>query len=771
MQSEHFDRFFNRFTGTTIIAGDFNAKSPLWGSRLTSPKGRQLVQAINKQNLRTFTGGTPTYWPTDRRKTPDVIDFIITRHINPTQINATPSLELSSDHSPTLIQLDLGQALSRTEACAIGTKVNWAKFQTIFNTTFNPNMKLKSTEDIDNGIAYLNDTILECIKNSTTSYKQSQSLPKIEETIIDLLAVKRRAKQKWQEFRSPRTKTELTIATKKLKSKLLEIQNKEIQSHLEQLTHKPDNYSPVYKTTKNIKKPITTNLPIKNPDNKWMLDDKNKCEAFADHLEKTFTPLTTMCKPTAIQGPLAKEDQIKITTKDVTNHINRLKTKKAAGMDNINGKAIKSLPLSGHTGIANLFNGVIRLNYFPRVWKHARIIMIPKPGKNLYSITSYRPISLLPILSKMLEKLILVILQEDLDVMEIIPEHQFGFRRGHGTIEQVHKIVNEIKSALEDKSACVGIFLDVSQAFDKVNHYGLMEKIQNLLPIKYHKLLDSYLSNRTFQVQYGSETSLKRHIKSGVPQGSVLGPVLYLIYTSDLPTAEKTVTTTFADDTAILCTTKNPEDAKPILQKHMDEITNWCKNWGIKLNEDKSVQITFTLRRVSCPPIKINNRYIPIRTSTKYLGVHLDRRLTWKTHITKKKEQINLTYKKLRWLLNKKSKMNINTKMIIYKTIIKPIWTYGIQLWGSACTSNLKIIDRCQSKIIREILGAPRYVTNKILLRDLQIDTVIKEATRFSEKYINRLTKHPNVTARRIIKARRYSRLKRTDPLQLAAGI
>ena len=540
-----------------------------------------------------------------------------------------------------------------------------------------------------------------------------------------------------------------------------------MQNYMEQLTHLPDDYTPIWTTTRNVRKPFMIKPPIKGNNHTWIMDEEGKSNAFADHLENTFTPNKILAPPELIEGPLCKNDQLKFTLKDITNQIQNLKNKKAPGIDKIKGRALKSLPLNGHIGIRNIFNAALNLNYFPEAWKKAKIIVLPKPGKDPYLVASYRPISLLPILSKILERLILEVMQDDLEKLMVIPQHQFGFRRQHGTIEQVHKIVNEIKQALERKQLCVGIFLDVAQAFDKVNHEGLLKKLYQLLPIRYHKILKSYIEDRTFQVQYGEAMSTTRKIKAGVPQGSVLGPVLYLIYTSDLPTDDKVITTTFADDTAILYTSKEPGDAHTTLQRHVDKVSEWCSTWGIKLNETKTTQVTFTLKRATCPPILINNRRVITQAHTKYLGIHLDSKLNWKLHISKKKEQLNLALNKMKWLLHKKSKISVETKLMIYKVILKPVWAYGVQLWGSAKDSNLAIIDRLQNKIIRLILGAPKFIRTDIILRDVDIPKVKTVAGLYCSSYIKRLAQHPNNSARKILTARRFARLKRNDPLNL----
>lgn len=139
-----------------------------------------------------------------------------------------------------------------------------------------------------------------------------------------------------------------------------------------------------------------------------------------------------------------------------------------------------------------------------------------------------------------------------MDDLQIIPSHQFGFRSRHSTIEQAHRVTTKIRNALEAKEFCRAIFLDVQQAFDRVWIPGLLHKISEYLPVSYIKLLQSYLTHRKFEVHYREAVSNLRPITAGVPQGSVLGPLLYILYTADIPSTNDTELATFADDTAIL---------------------------------------------------------------------------------------------------------------------------------------------------------------------------------------------------------------------------
>jgi hypothetical protein len=184
---------------------------------------------------------------------------------------------------------------------------------------------------------------------------------------------------------------------------------------------------------------------------------------------------------------------------------------------------------------------------------------------------------------------------------------------------------------------CIAAFLDFSQAFDKVWHPGILFKIKQILPIKYYNLLKSYLQERHYVTKYNNETSRSFQIHSGVPHGSNLVPLLYILYTSDLPTSRDTDMGTFAYDTAIFSTHADPTTASRNLQEHFLTIENWLQKWKIKVNETNSSHITFTLRKDNCPAIRINQTVLPQVESVKYLGLHFDRKLNWKVHIKQKK--------------------------------------------------------------------------------------------------------------------------------------
>jgi len=193
-------------------------------------------------------------------------------------------------------------------------------------------------------------------------------------------------------------------------------------------------------------------------------------------------------------------------------------------------------------------------------------------------------------------------------------------------------------------------------------------------------------------------------IKAGVPQGSDLSPDLFNIYTADIPVTTNATMETYADDTAILCTRNDLDETSNLLQIHLDLIDNWATKWRIKINPDKSVYVPFTLKKTDPIPIYFHETQIPSFSNVKYLGITLDKRLTWGPHLKSKRKILNSQLHLFRPIL--KSKLPIRTKLIMYKSLLRPIWAYAIQIWGCAKPSQIHTISASQSITLRMISSA-----------------------------------------------------------------
>lgn len=775
IKNEQFEQFYKMLGHRFIAGGDYNAKHQQWGSRLATSRGRELRRTMLANNYHHISTGEPTYWPTDRRKLPDLIDFCVIKGISTNYLEAVSCLDLSSDHSPVIVTLSTQIINNQKPPTLCNRKTDWDQFRTKIVEDIDLKIPLKTEAEIDDAVEQLNVSIQKAAWASTPEIK-GQRAEECPAYIKEKIKEKRKLRQEWQKYRLPEDKSKLNRATKRLNKLLHKNKNQAIQDYLAQLSPTENTDYSLWKATRKLKQPQKCNPPIRKNGGGWARNNEDKAARFAEHLEAVFQPHeteATEADENAIKEYLDVPLQMELPTKpftiaEVSMTIQKdLNARKAPGYELISGKILKELPEEGIRMITYIANAIIRTGHFPSQWKVAQIILIPKPGKAPEEVESYRPISLLPCLSKLFEKLLLKRVKPILIEQSLIPAHQFGFRQQHSTIEQVHRIADVIRADLEEKRFCSALFLDIGQAFDRVWHVGLLHKIKRNLPADLYLLLKSYLTNRYFTVKYQDAITPIHIINAGVPQGSVLGPVLYLLYTSDIPVSNQTTMATFADDTAILASHDDPKEASKMLQNSINDVQNWMKRWRIRVNEAKSNHVTFTMRRDTCPPVQMNGQEIPQTEDVKYLGMHLDRRLTWRRHIWTKRKQLGLKYSKMYWLMSRNSSLTMENKLLLYKAILKPVWTYGIQLWGSGSNSNIEILQRFQSKILRIITGAPWYVTNEIIHRDLGVPTIREEIRRYGTKYQIRLNTHPNELANSLLTTTITSRLKRHTILNL----
>ena len=185
----------------------------------------------------------------------------------------------------------------------------------------------------------------------------------------------------------------------------------------------------------------------------------------------------------------------------------------------------------------------------------------------------------------------------------MLPDHQFGFIRYHSTIQQCHRVITIINGTLDAKEFCPAVFLDIKQAFNKVWYRGLLYKIKQNLPSEYYLIFKSCLSDRHFQIKHGEAYSTINNINSGVPQGSVFGPLMYLLYTTDIPITPTAHIGTFADDTVTMSIHYDPQTAAARVQEHLNLIQTWLQYWRIKASDTKSTHVIYTLRRSDCPHV------------------------------------------------------------------------------------------------------------------------------------------------------------------------
>lgn len=758
-----FSSIFSQLGARFILGGDFNSKHTFWGSRLNNPKGRELFKAISANNIEIATSRKPTYWPTDSNKLPDLLDFYLLRGMPISHIWVENILDLTSDHVPVLLTLNSSIVQRPAKQLLYNKSTDWDRFREIINTQLQIH-RPQSKNDIDTLVEAFTTLLQTAAKEATPQLPSMVRVVTFPDKIRGLVALKRKARRTWHRTRLPRDKTTLNKLTRDLTRRISDYKNQEFRRFVSQLDSTAKSDYTLWKACRRIRSPQTQTPPLRSPTGGWARSDEEVAAVFANHLCSTFMPNDM---PTQLQCNPVPTDYAEpigsFSPKEVTSEIIQYaKKKKAPGCDLLTSQLLRELPHKAVLQLTAIFNAVLEFRYFPSAWKRANVIMICKPDKAKDIPSSYRPISLLPVLGKLFEKLLLRKLEPLIDQNNLIPSFQFGFRRKHSTIDQALSVFQKAGAALENRQFCCAVFLDVAQAFDKVWHQGLLHKLQLILPLSYCQLLQSYLTNRQFRVQSGSTHSAWNPVQAGVPQGSVLGPILYVLYTADIPVSSTVSNSVFADDTALLSTSENLAEATQAVQGHLDHVFDWADRWKIRLNPTKSAHINFTMSHSPDLPLFARGEKIPTKEEVKYLGLHFDRRLTWAAHIKAKCELLRRKTKSYYWLLGPRSTLSLENKRLLYLSVLKPIWLYGLQLWGTASASNIQKMQQQQNVILRTISSAHRYTRNEDIHRDLQIPPVPDEISRLKDKYELRLHSHVNPSVLELLdNSLSYRRLKR----------
>ncbi|KAL4104471.1 hypothetical protein QTP88_019769 [Uroleucon formosanum] len=567
--------------------------------------------------------------------------------------------------------------------------------------------RVKTPEEIDSKIDKLTTIVRDAQENASYTLKPKQIISQLPDEIMLEITTKRQLRKMWQSSRDPKTKRLYNAQSTYVKNLLNEHRQTQWNGFTETLNFKNKS---LYQLNRRLLKKKAADTPLQTSTGHKIFEADEKAELFADTMENQFIGNAGIdlqeVNETITEINLDQTtSNTYINPKQVLDIINKLPNGKAPGYDNISNTALKNVPHNIITQLAHIFTAYLQISYFPKIWKKATIVMIPKPGKNHSIPENHRPISLLSTISKVYEKIILKTLR-----IYIKPrEEQHAFREDHSTTTQLFHLFKEIKNNQKQKKYTAATFLDMEKAFDRVWHDGLIYKLKTntRLPINMIKLIKPFLSDRSFQVRVADQQSTTRQIQAGVPQGSCLSPLLYIQYVNDLPLLDKIQTSIFADDTMFHTARKNRNFAICQLQRQLDQTVIWIDRWRLKLNIEKTEAIIFGSRQNKhLRQIKIKNQTIKWKNQIKYLGVTMDSKLTMNGHTKTTTQKAKGVRASLYPILNQKSPIPLKTRIQLYTIYIKPILLYASVAWAPQLSqSNWRKADKekegFQDKLIK----------------------------------------------------------------------
>ena len=570
---------------------------------------------------------------------------------------------------------------------------------------------------------------------------QLQSKPWINKDILKMINDREKLYKLFIKAKNPTLKEELHTKYKELRNKIRESTRVSQKKYLQDFFAK--NIKNIKNTWKGIKSVIRINSSNRNQpssllvNNKLVSEPKLVAETFNEYFSTIAEKLQHKIKhapknfSSFLQNPNPYSFFIMpANVTQVINTINDLNSNKALGPYSTPTDIFHLIKLN----VAEPLTEIINLSFEEGIYidnlKIAKVISIFKEkGCNL-DCTNYRPISLLSNINKIIEKLMHERLYSFLEKHQCIYELQFGFRSKHSTGHALTDLTEAIRKALDEGSFAVGVFIDLQKAFDTVDHEILLSKLNHYgVRGTANEWFRSYLTNRRqFANVNGIDSSL-RIMKHGLPQGSVLGPLLFLIYINDLYSSVKHSTARhFADDTCLLAIHKSLKRIKKMLNQDLKSLNLWLKANKISLNASKTEILIFRHRNKPLNydlKIKLDGKRLYPSKYVKYLGILIDSQLSWSYHVKSlvpKLSRANGMLAKIRHYVTKESLRSI------YFAIFGSIMNYGAHVWGQDRTQNVKRIMKLQDKSVRLINFAgyheptsKLYANSKILKFEDQI--------------------------------------------------
>ena len=423
----------------------------------------------------------------------------------------------------------------------------------------------------------------------------------------------------------------------------------------------------------------------------------------ADFINNFFTNVgpnlsRDMNKEWRYQGTVADRhlSDIILNTEEILKFTKEINIYKSSSVPHLSTKILKEAFMSQLPRLQYLFEQILKSCTFPLIWKMATVIPLKKAG-NSNLVTNLRPISLLPLPSKIFEKIIHNRLIHHLEVNQYLDINQGGFRKNNSTINTAVRFTNDIFNAINSRYLTLSTFIDMAKAFDTVNHVILLKKME-LLGITGNilKLIRSYLSDRSQSTIANGITSRPQSVVCGIPQGSTVGPLMFIIYINDIASILKYCKyQMYADDTVLYLSGKEIGSATEKICTDLSSFKNWCDMNKLTINVKKTKYVIYGLKSqikdIRAHRLYIDEQVLDRVNSYKYLGVTLDACLTYNRHI---ENCLNIASHKLFLLSKVRKYITFEASLRIYKTMILPIIEYGDILYDG---SNHKLLSRIQT--------------------------------------------------------------------------
>ena len=697
-----------------IIAGDFNLPDWDWENMIL--KKPTSYPSLHKQFLNTIRDMGMEQMIKEPTRDDNILDLVVTNM--PQLIPRTELIPGLGDHDKVYFEMNIKLSHNRQKPrpVPIYKKANWDKMKEDMIKTDGDIQEL--VKDPETTTDKLYTTFEESLKKSIKENIPVKMLTKkvehpwITYEIKKLMRKRDRTYRKWK-----KNKTE--EKEKQLKSIKKEIQTKVRRAHWDYVNgltirkegdeHEYEKTKRFYTYMKHQKNSSTGVAPLKDQ-GKLVLDPEKKAELLNQTFQKAFSSGTSYtdeeivdkCKMPMDNEKYKSMPELIITRPGVEKILEKLNPSKAPGPDGLSPRILRALSKEIAPILTTIYRHSLISGKVPKQWKKANVTPIYKKGEH-YQPSNYRPVSLTSVPCKIMEHILVSNIMTHLEDNNILKDNQHGFRKKRSCETQLLELTNHLTSSLEKGIQTDLIVLDFAKAFDKVNHSLLVYKLRHYgIRGAVKNWIEDFLSQREQAVVVDGAQSSSIPVASGVPQGSVLGPCLFLMYINDLPEAVDSTSRLFADDTGVHRDILEESDGI-ILQQDLDALNTWEERWDMSFHPVKCLVLRHTRSKKPIETIyKLHGQVLSIVPSTVYLGLTIQDDGEWKKHI----DNIESKGNQLLGFLRRNMRIdNKQAKQEAYKMLIRQPIEYGAVIWDPYHKTDIEKLERIQRRAARFVQG------------------------------------------------------------------
>ena len=766
----------------SLLVGDLNARSLDLGCRSTNRSGEELAEFLDASG--TFVLGDPAV-PTFSHSScdfSDCIDWALATPAAAASLSSTVGLDVGSDHWPLLVRrsgahfrpLALDPDVVRWRTTGVDWKAAFSDAlsdelleRDLFHTSLSsPQEVEESAKALEEAFRAGADAVL------SRSRPRSGDVAAPPWWLRALIKERRRLRRQLAYRPSFEVRQELNEVRRAIRNSVEDLRRTRLEERARAFARGPrgPTFWPAVRRWFRNQPPAAPTLL--RPDRSEATTPVDRAEEFARHLadvlavpqhpsfdaaffeatERSVEADRSLLPLTSSTDGAVEEVTRPVATSEVTWLLQRLRPGKAPGPDGISTDLLRAAPDEVADVLAALFSASLRLGFVPARWRRAWIRLLPKSGRNLTSAADFRPISLTSCLGKLLERLVARRLQVWCDSHGLLPREHSGFRFGRDAVEQVVLLQQRITQGFNGGLCTAVAALDINKAYDSVWHAGLLHLCRDLLPLPVARWVTSFLRDRSAQVLEDGALSPAFATPGGVPQGSPLSPLLFVLFARSLPLPRGPLlgASVYADDITVWASADSPAAAGRALSPFLDDLVDWGRTWRLLFAPAKT-QLTFFSRRQGGwteeqlqTPVLSGVR-LTWESFVDLLGVRLDRKLSLLPHVRRAVTRLTPRLLELRRLTQSLRTVPRWVRVLLVKVLVRPCLTFVAPAWTPACTTAWERLEQLDRKAVRFALGEPRDSDVQHLLQRAGLQPLRTVFRRLGASFLQRHVERGNL--------------------------